>query len=149
VKLYGKELDDELARRRQARDERIGNRISFRDAAKAKGIKPSEFLALEYGYDVCPHEEWKDSVGGFPVPLLIFKVCKKCGKVDENTAEKVNDTNMERVYNVYREIYPDKPEDAFAPEQAHTCEHGMVGDGSCSICSALEYKEENKGFKKK
>ncbi len=56
MKLYGKELDDELAKRRQSQDERRNQRISIREAAKQRGLNASELLAYEYGYDVCTHD---------------------------------------------------------------------------------------------
>ena len=103
--LYGKELDAELEKRKAEKEERRKQRITLRNAARQKGVDVSELLAYENGYDVCPHEEWKDSVGGFPIPKLIFKTCKKCGKINEKIVEKVNDSNLKRVYNVYKEIY--------------------------------------------
>jgi hypothetical protein len=108
MKLYGKELDDELAKRKQSRQERIGNRITIHKAAKLKGIKPTELLAYEGGHDVCPHLEYEDMTAGFPFPKVIFKRCKKCGEVDENTTEKLSEDNMERAYEVYKKIYDKK-----------------------------------------
>ena len=105
MKLYGKELDDELAKRKQAKEERLAQRLTIHKAAKAKGIKPTELLAYEGGHDCCPHLEYEDMTGGFPFPKVIFKRCKKCGKVNENTMEKLSDDNMERAYKVYERIY--------------------------------------------
>ena len=61
IKLYGKELDDELAKRKRAKESRLASKISIRQAAKKLGIKPSEFLAIENGSDICPHLEYEDS----------------------------------------------------------------------------------------
>jgi hypothetical protein len=106
--LYGKELDDELIKRKQAKNERIAQRISLRDEARRKNISVTELLDYEYGCNACPHEEYKDQVGGFPIPQLVFKVCKKCGKVNPKTTEKVNDTNLDRVYDVLKECMSQK-----------------------------------------
>ena len=106
MKLYGKELDDEIAKRKLVREERLNKRLTLRNAAKERNISASELVAYESGHDICDHEEWEDQAGGFPMPKLIFKVCKKCGKVDETTTEKVSDANMERVYEIYKRLYP-------------------------------------------
>lgn len=105
MKLYGKKLNAELAKRKKSKEERRAQGLSIRIAAKQRGISVTELLAFEYGYDCCPHKEWKDQVVGFPMPKLIFKACKKCGKPDEATMEKVADKNMDRVYSVYKKIY--------------------------------------------
>jgi len=102
MKLYGKELDDELAKRHQAREERRSQRLTIRNAAKLRGINAVDLLAWERGEDLCPHEEYEDQVGGFPIPKIIFKVCKKCGKIDENASEKVVENNLERAYQVFK-----------------------------------------------
>ncbi len=108
MKLYGKELDDELAKREQARQERTAQRLTLRKAAKVKGVKATDIVAYEGGWDICPHLEYEDMTAGFPFPKVIFKRCKKCGKVDENTMEKLSDDNMNRAYEVYKKIYPEK-----------------------------------------
>jgi len=104
MKLYGKDLDRELAKRKESKEERRKQRLTVHKAAKLKGVKPTDILAYEYGYDVCPHEEYRDEVAGFPMPKLIFKVCKKCGKVDETTIERVSEENEERVFKVIQEV---------------------------------------------
>ena len=100
MKLYGKELDEELARRKQAKEERRSQRLTLRTAALARDIFPSEIVAYENGEDVCPHEKYIDQVGGFPVPVFIMRTCEKCHKMLEGSMEKVSDLNTERVYDV-------------------------------------------------
>ena len=104
MKLYGKELDEEMAKRKLEKDSRMAQKISLRDWAKQKNISITDLLDREYGCDICPHEEYKDQVGGFPIPKLLFKICKKCGHVNPKTTEKVNDANLDRVYSVYKEM---------------------------------------------
>ena len=104
MKLYGKDLDDELAKRKTSKNARRDQGLTIRNAAKQKNISPSEFLAYEYGYDICPHEEWEDSVGGMPIPKFIMKRCKKCGKVAGRSIKKVDDSNMQRVYDVCKKL---------------------------------------------
>lgn len=108
MKLNGKVLDAELAIRKQAKEERRNKRLTLREAAKQKGISVTDMIAYENGQDVCPHKKWEDQAVGFPLPKLIFKVCKKCGKINEATTEKVCDKNLKRVYNIYKRIYGDK-----------------------------------------
>ena len=102
MKLYGKELDDELARRNQAKEERRAQRLTLRAAALARGVDPSEITAYENGRDVCPHEKWIDQVGGFPIPKFILRICAKCGMPDNDSMEKVGEGNWERVREVCR-----------------------------------------------
>ena len=103
MKLYGKELDNELAKRKKAKDARIAERITCHNAARSKGIDVAELLSYEYGYDCCPHEEWEDS-SDFHF-RVIFRVCKKCGMVKQDSAEKVKDnSSMERAFGVYKEV---------------------------------------------
>ena len=104
MKLYGKELDDELEKRKKVREERMSRRSTLRNEARSRGIDPSEIIAYEKGEDICPHEEWHDIVGGFPIPKFILKACKKCGKIDNDSMEKVSNKNMERVYKAYNEM---------------------------------------------
>lgn len=103
MKLYGKELDAELAKRKQEQEVRRSKRISIRDAAKIKNLRPSEYLAWIYGYDICPHEKYEDMLGGVPIPKFIFKRCKKCGKIDEKSMEKVTD-KIEKAYKIMQKI---------------------------------------------
>jgi len=79
MKLYGKELDAEIARRAEARDVRIDERKTIRVKAKELGRKPSEYLDWENGHDVCPHEDYKKSLGGVHPPFLLMECCTKCG----------------------------------------------------------------------
>ena len=102
MKLYGKELDDELAKRRQDQDIRRAQKLTIRKAAEQRGISPSNLIAYERGDDICPHEEWTDQVGGFPTPLFISKVCTKCGKLLEDSMERVGDKNRDRVAAVFK-----------------------------------------------
>jgi hypothetical protein len=78
MKLYGKELDEELARRKEAKEVRLAERKSFRVKAKELGILPSEYFNWENGQDVCPHEEYRKSIGGVHPPFLLIKMCTKC-----------------------------------------------------------------------
>lgn len=110
MKLHGKELDDELAKRKQEQDDRRARRISIREAAKIKNLSPSEYLAWEYGYDICPHEKYEDMLGGVPIPKFIFKRCKKCGKVDEKSMEKVTD-KIEKAHKIMQKIMSKGKED--------------------------------------
>jgi len=78
MKLYGKELDKELAKRKAAREIRLNERKSLRMKAKELDMKPSEYNAWESGHDVCPHEEFKKSIGGVHKPFLLMEICAKC-----------------------------------------------------------------------
>ena len=104
MKLHGKALDIELAKRKSARDERRDQRLTLRDAAKQRNIKVTELLAYESGQDVCPHEKWEDMLGGVPIPKLIFRRCKKCGKIDKKSVEKVTDKNLKKTYKIFQKI---------------------------------------------
>lgn len=104
MKLYGKELDNELAKRKKVRDERLAQRLTLRDAAKKRGIKVTDYLNYENGHDICSHEKWEDSLAGFPYPLAIFKRCKKCGEVKANSMEKISDANIKRAYAVFKKL---------------------------------------------
>lgn len=78
MKLYGKELDEEIAKRKEARESRLLERKTAHVKAKELGMKPSEYLDWESGRDVCPHEEYKKSLGGVHKPFLLMDVCTKC-----------------------------------------------------------------------
>ena len=81
MKLYGKELDKELAKRKQIKEQRRDNKITLREAARSNslGLTPSEYLEFENGSDVCSHEEYEKSIGGIHPPFLLMEICKKCG----------------------------------------------------------------------
>lgn len=111
IKLEGKNLDKELAYRRHIKELRRSQRITIRQRAKELGIDATEVLAWEDGYSCCPHEEYEDMLGGVPMPKLIFKQCKKCGKVDENSMEKVSETNLEKTYEIMQRIMVKGKED--------------------------------------
>ena len=106
MKLFGKELDDELAKRKKLKDARIAERITSHNAARSKGMDILEFMTWENGYDCCSHEEWKDT-SDFHFKF-IFKVCKKCGMVKQDSTERVEDDNMERAFGVYKEVVASK-----------------------------------------
>lgn len=103
-KLYGKELDAELSWRHQCKEQRQNDKLSFKDMAKKYHIKASDVLAWEYGYDCCPHEEIIDTIGGFPMPKFLVKQCKKCGKIQENTTEVINDKNRKKALKIYKSL---------------------------------------------
>jgi len=104
MKLYGKELDDELAKRRQAQDKRRAQRLTIRKAAELKGISASDLIAYERGEDVCPHEKYVDKVAGFPIPTLTLRACEKCGKPDENSLTKLDKNNIEKFFRSYNAV---------------------------------------------
>ena len=111
MKLHGKELDAELAKRKQEQEDRRSQRISIREAAKIKNLRPSEYLDWEQGHNICPHEKYEDMLGGVPIPKLIFKKCKKCGKIDEKSMEKVTDKNLKKTYKIMQKIMSNGKED--------------------------------------
>jgi hypothetical protein len=111
MKLYGKELDDELAKRRQTREERRKQRLTAREWASKNGTRAINVLEWESGYDICPHEEYEDMLIGVPMPKFIFKQCKKCGKVEEDSMEKVSETNLEKTYEIMQRIMAKGKED--------------------------------------
>lgn len=104
-KLYGKELEKELAARNEAKEKRRLNRITLREAAKANdmGLTTNEYIAWESGQDVCPHEEYEDMSAGVPIPKMIFKMCKKCHEVQEGSLEKVTEEHAERLHNIHKQ----------------------------------------------
>jgi len=118
VKLSGKELDDEIVYRRSVKEQRIAQRIGTHKKAKELGIKPTEVLAYEYGYDICPHDSYKKHLLGFPVPKAIFEQCEKCGIPKENSLEKITDKNIEESYRIFKEIR----EEEMAKEENKKCQ---------------------------
>jgi GNAT superfamily N-acetyltransferase len=106
MKLYGKELDDELAKRKQAKENRILLRMTMKDYAEKKGISVIDLLAYERGENICSHEEYTD-VADFHM-RFVFKICKKCGKIIEESIERLEESNLDRIYNVYKEIKENK-----------------------------------------
>ena len=91
AKLYGKELDDELAKRKQAREKRLEKGLTLRMAARTNdmGLTPSEYCDWETGADVCPHEKHKPTIGGVHPPFILFDKCEKCGHIQN--ARKATD----------------------------------------------------------
>ena len=83
MKLTGKKLDIELAKRYQAREARLNKRLTLRKASeiigKEMGMTPEEYMDWEKGYDICPHKKYKETLGGIP-PEFVMKCCIKCGK---------------------------------------------------------------------
>ena len=77
-KLYGKALDDELAKRREAKDKRLLKKLTITAAATQQGISVPDLISFENGHDVCPHEKYKDMTAGVPIPKILFKICEKC-----------------------------------------------------------------------
>jgi hypothetical protein len=101
MKLYGEELDKELARRKECKEARRSKGITLRTAAATIGAKmgltPSEYIAWESGDDICQHEECKKQITGVHPPFLVIDRCTKCGhtniigksdEVDENILEE-------------------------------------------------------------
>ena len=109
-KLHGKDLDNQLAIRAKAKEDRRKKKMTIREAAKANNMKASEYLEWEYGYDICPHKKWEDNLGGFPFPKVIFKQCKKCGMVNEKSMEKVMEKNLKRTYRTFKRIVKKRTE---------------------------------------
>jgi len=101
-KLYGKELEDELTYRRQVRKLRITQRIGVEKRARQCNITGTDVLAWEYGYACCPHEEWEDS-SDFHF-RFVFQTCKKCRMVKNESMEKVNDSNVDRAFEIYKKV---------------------------------------------
>jgi hypothetical protein len=100
MKLSGQELDKELAFRRLSQKARRDQKLSLHEAAKRRNMSPTELSKWERGEDCCGHKEWKDDAD-FHF-RFVFRVCKKCGMVDDKSMEKVNDANIQRVYNVHK-----------------------------------------------
>ena len=100
AKLYGKELDDELAKRKKVRENRLNNRITLRIAAKNNdmGLTSSEYCGWENGEDVCPHEKYEPMIGGIHPPFLVFDRCVKCGHIQ--SACRAED-DMERTQEAF------------------------------------------------
>jgi hypothetical protein len=90
MKLSGKELDEELARRKKIREENREKKLTLRQAAKTNdmGLSASEYCAWIYGYDVCPHEEREKSLGNIHPPFLVLNRCTKCGHIEIIGKEK-------------------------------------------------------------
>ena len=101
-KLYGKELDNELANRKEAREKRLKRGLTLRIAAKTNdmGLTPSEYCEWENGVDVCPHEKYESSIGGVHPPFIIFDRCVKCGYI--KNAHKVTERNLEKAFKAFR-----------------------------------------------
>lgn len=104
MKLYGKKLDVELAKRKHARENRRNQGLTLRNAAKQQNIDILELMEYEYGYFCCPHKKWEYMLAGIPIPKFIFKRCIKCGKVDEKSMEEVYEKNLEKVYKIFKRI---------------------------------------------
>lgn len=101
-KLQGKDLDKELVKRAQVRKNRIENRTTLREAALNNNMNLNEYMEYEFGYNICPHKKYEDSVGGVPFPKLILKRCKKCGMVDSKSIEKVDGKNIGRTFKAFK-----------------------------------------------
>ena len=82
MKLYGKELDKELAKRKKAKEKRRAERKTLHVKAKELKIRPSQYLDWENGVDVCSHEEYKKWLGGIHPPFILYNACTKCGRPD-------------------------------------------------------------------
>jgi hypothetical protein len=84
MKLYGKELDEELDRRKKIKEENREKKLTLRQAAKTNdmGLTVSEYCAWIYGYDICPHEEREKTLGCIHPPFLILNRCTKCGHIE-------------------------------------------------------------------
>jgi hypothetical protein len=83
-KLYGEELDKELAKRAQAKEDRRNQKLTLREASRIigekMGLTPMEYVEYEEGQDVCPHKVYEKVFGGIHPPFFIIERCKKCGK---------------------------------------------------------------------
>lgn len=101
-KLQGKDLDNELAKRAQVRKNRLFHRISLKEASLNNNMNLNEYMEYEFGYDICPHKKYEDSIGGMPFPKLILKRCKKCGMVDCKSIEKVSEKNIVRTFKAFK-----------------------------------------------
>ena len=104
MKLYGEELDREMGKRAQAKEERLAQRITIRKAAATNGmgLSPSEYCNWENGSDICPHEEYEKSISGFHYPFLILNICKKCGHSE--IVSKIEDSSqMEEYKDIVKE----------------------------------------------
>jgi len=78
IKLHGKELDDELARRSESKKERRKLRKPFSVRAEELGVSSREYLDWESGRDICSHEEYRKTIVGFHPPFLLMEICTKC-----------------------------------------------------------------------
>jgi len=95
-------LDAALAYRNEVKERRRSQRIGVHAKAKELGIKPTEVLAYEYGYDLCKHTNAEKQLLGFPKPLAIFQRCVKCGMPIEGTTEKITDKNIKESYRIFK-----------------------------------------------
>ena len=107
MKLYGQELDKELAKRKKLRDSRRDRKLTQREAAKTNdmGLSPSEYCGYEYGYDVCPHEEREKHIGTMHPPFLVISRCTKCGHLEAvGRADEISDEILEEAFQNTRRI---------------------------------------------
>jgi len=81
MKLCGEELDNALKDRHLMKERRREQRMTIRAAAKSLGMKPSDYLAFEYGQDICPHEYVETQIGGVHPPFIVLEMCSKCKHV--------------------------------------------------------------------
>jgi len=88
MKLYGKELQEELDKRRIHSIIRKSDRKSLREGANELGMDLLEYLDWEYGKDICPHEESHTVVVGFHPPFLLVDMCTVCNRT--KTITKIN-----------------------------------------------------------
>ena len=104
VKLYGKDLDDALERRKKFKEERLNKKLTLRKAAKIigkeLGLSPEEYMEFEAGHDICPHEDVRTIWAGFP-PAFFVDRCVKCGFMNN-----LRDINDEEAFNDYKKSYP-------------------------------------------
>ena len=82
MKLYGKELDEELMKRENFKQQRINHRKTLKAKAKELNMSVLEYSEWERGLDICPHEKMSKSIGGFHKPYLLMEKCDKCGYIN-------------------------------------------------------------------
>jgi len=102
-KLSGKTLTDELRYRKSMRELRRDNRIGLREFAKQNDISIEHVTAYENGYDVCPHQKYKYSLGGIPFKF-IYKTCIKCGFLDMKTFKKIEEKDCKKAFRAWKRI---------------------------------------------
>jgi len=129
-KLYGEELDKELAKRDQAREDRLNQKLTLREASKVIGAKmglsPLEYIEWERGVDVCPHEKYEKTICGFHEPFILVETCTKCRNT--KIIKKIEDKDWDEKNEVMKEAFKNTQE---------ACKRG-----------AEKMKEFKNGFKK-
>lgn len=91
MKLYGKSLEAEIAKRKEAKVIRGKKHQTLRQRADELDVKLLDYVDWENGRDICPHEKYRKSIGGVHPPFLLMNICTVCGSPEIIAAIKTEE----------------------------------------------------------